>query len=54
MTNVSCDCPNFSGLAWIFKLLLSKHTETSIWCHWVIKTEMDLVKTMLIKIPLMN
>jgi len=24
---------SFSGLAWIFESLSSKHTETSIWCY---------------------
>ena len=54
MTNVSHVGPNFSGLAWIFKLLPSKHRETSIWSHRVIKVEMDLVKNMLIKVPLLK
>jgi len=47
MTNVSRDGWNFSGLAWI----PSKHTETSIWSHRVIKVGIDLVKNMWIKVP---
>jgi len=31
MPVVFYDSPSFSGLAWTFKLLPSKHTETSTW-----------------------
>jgi len=31
MLIVPCDGVSVSGLAWVFKLLSIKHTETSIW-----------------------
>jgi hypothetical protein len=31
MLIVSLDSLSFSGLAWMFKLLPSKHTETGMW-----------------------
>jgi len=37
MPAVSCQGLSFSGLAWIFESLSSKHTETRIWCHRKIK-----------------
>jgi len=37
MQAVSHQGLSFSGLAWIFESLSSKHSETSIWCHRKIK-----------------
>jgi hypothetical protein len=43
MPAVSHQGLSFSGLAWIFESLSSKHTETSIWCHRKIKDTFFLV-----------
>jgi hypothetical protein len=52
MPVVFLDGPNFSGLAWTFKLLPSKHTETSIWSLRMIKVNVITFSTLIGKIQL--
>jgi hypothetical protein len=50
MTVVSHDSMSFFGL-WAFKLLQSKHTETSIWSQRVIKVNENYIQMEKVKFP---
>ena len=44
MPIVTLDSMNFSGLAWTFKFLSCKHTDTSIWSRRTIKFKHRMLK----------